>query len=60
MRLVGILTDVCIKKKTNQPDLEQPILNAEQKDLGGRSARCFRTGHAPVHEHFYETKLLSF
>ena len=38
--------------KKNKPDLEQPILNAEQNDLGGRSAKCFRTGHAPVHKHF--------
>ena len=29
-----------LKKKKN--DLEQPKLNPGQKDLGGRSARCFR------------------
>ena len=58
MRLVGILIDVCIKKKKN--DLEQPKLNPGQKDLGGRSARCFRTRTCYCSQTLFKTKLLSF
>ena len=58
MRLVGILIDVCIKKKKNW--FKQPKLNPGQKDLGGRSARCFRTRTSYCSRTLFKTKLLSF